>query len=79
MDVIEGNILVGDINATLNNEPVLSTGIEGNALKLQGKWYDFCSTQFFLKIEQYSFEFPHIQILTSQLFSNYTRKCGKYH
>ena len=37
MDVIERNILVGDINATLNNEPGLSTGIEGNALKLQGK------------------------------------------
>ena len=36
MDVIEGNILVGDINATLNNGPMLSTGIEGSALKLEG-------------------------------------------
>ena len=49
MDVTEGNILVGDINATLTNDPVLSTGIEGNALKLAGKLSQLSSSQVSLQ------------------------------
>ena len=37
MDVIVDDILVGDINATLLNRPVLVDGISGKALSINGQ------------------------------------------
>ena len=42
MDVILDDILVGDINTTLSNNPALVDGIRGKALSLNGQnqWGD---------------------------------------
>ena len=45
MDQIVGNTLLGDINATVHNNPTLVVGILGKALQLNGidQWADFGS------------------------------------
>ena len=90
MDVTEGNILVGDINATLTNDPVLSTGIECNALKLAGKWSQLSSSQLSLQ-ELTSTHLNQNGVPSHSSIQNVnwmnvnwnvnvnSRKCGKYH